>query len=71
MSPLGDFTDRLARLTYLCSEISKAAKGEQVPLDRLRDVLREAEDLCRAVRKEIARRLGEDSGSRNGLAEPD
>jgi hypothetical protein len=60
MTPLGGFSDRLARLTYLCSEISKAAKGDQIPMDRLREVLKEAEDLCRAVRKEIARRLGEE-----------
>jgi hypothetical protein len=57
MTPLGKpFADRLARLTFLCSEISKMAKGEQVSLDRLHEVLKEAEDLCRAVRKEIARR---------------
>ena len=55
-APSGDFADRLARLTFLCSEISKAAHGQRVPMDRLREVLKEAEDLCRAVRREIARR---------------
>ena len=56
MAASRDFADHLARLTYLCSEISTAAKGEHIPMDRLRDVLQEAEDLCRAVRQEIARR---------------
>ena len=56
MSASRDFADHLARLTYLCSEIGTAVKGEQIPTDRLRDVLQEAEDLCRAVRQEIARR---------------
>ena len=57
MTPLGKpFADSLARLTFLCSEISKVAKGEHVPTERLVEVLKEAESLCRAVRKEIARR---------------
>ena len=54
--PDASFADRLARLTYLCSEINNVAKGEHVATERLQEVLKEAEDLCRAVRKEIARR---------------
>lgn len=60
MVPPDSFADRLARLTYLCSEISKIAQGEHVPTERLRDVLKEAEALCRAVRREIARREADD-----------
>jgi hypothetical protein len=60
MVPTDSFSDRLARLTYLCSEISKVAKGKRVPTERLRDILKEAEDLCRAVRREIARRQARD-----------
>ena len=48
--------DRLARLTFLCTEIHKAAEVDNVPTERLEDILSEAEQLCRAIRKELRRR---------------
>jgi hypothetical protein len=49
-------SDRLARLTYLCSEIHKAARLATVATPRLEEILREAEQLCRLIRKELKRR---------------
>jgi hypothetical protein len=37
--------DRFARLTYLCSEINKIAKGVRVSTERLQEVMEEAESL--------------------------
>lgn len=49
-------SDRLARLTYLCTEISKIAEGEHVPTEELQRLLTESESLCGALRREIDRR---------------
>jgi hypothetical protein len=57
--PTSLLADRLARLTFLCSEIHKARTSSAVPTERLEDVLREAEELCRALRQEIRRRADE------------
>lgn len=48
--------DRLARLTYLCAEIGKIAHGDDVPTERLEDILSDAEELCRAIRRELKKR---------------
>jgi hypothetical protein len=48
--------DRLARLTFLCTEIHKAADVPRIPTERLEDILLEAEHLCRDIRKELSRR---------------
>jgi hypothetical protein len=53
-------SDRLARLTFLCSQIQQATKGQRVPTERLRDTLKEVEALSRALRKEIQRRAAAD-----------
>jgi hypothetical protein len=48
--------DRIARLTYLCSEINKISKGVRVSTERLQEVMEEAESLSRVLRREINRR---------------
>ena len=48
--------DRLARLTYLCSEIHHATRLATVATTRLEEILLEAEQLCRVIRKELKRR---------------
>lgn len=48
--------DRLARLTHLCTEISKIERGEYVATERLQDLLKEVSDLSKALEREITRR---------------
>jgi hypothetical protein len=52
-------TDRLARLTLLCNEIHNlVTQSPVIPRGKLEDMLAEAEQLCRTIRKEL-RRLDE------------
>jgi hypothetical protein len=50
------FADRLARLTFLCSEISKIKRGDEVSTQQLERLLVETEALSQALRREIERR---------------
>jgi hypothetical protein len=45
--------DRLARLTFLCSQAHAADRRKKIPTDRLEEVLAEAVQLCRVLRKAL------------------
>ena len=48
--------DRIARLAFLCSQFQTASSGQPASKQHLQEALKEAEDLCRALRVEIKRR---------------
>jgi hypothetical protein len=50
--------DRLARLTFLCSDIDRLVKDRRrtIPTVTLEEILVESEQLCRVLRRELARR---------------
>lgn len=51
-----DLNDRLARLMFLCSEISKFSGRSYVPSGELEELLKQSEALCRAIRRQLRQR---------------
>lgn len=45
--------DRLARVVFLCAEAHTADRRKKIPTERLAEVLVEAEQLCRVLRKAL------------------
>jgi hypothetical protein len=48
--------DRLARLTFLCSELHAVTRENDMTTQKFEEILAEAESLCAVLRKELKRR---------------